>query len=201
MKSMIVAASLAVCLAYSDSNRLSPDEARGYAKACVAQVGDLGDAQIPVNPNPEKPCAVRGEGGGAMVIPDRKLTGEKVRGPIKGVVPLGQLWLRKWTVVAGGKPVPDDRLRIVTVNLDDKDRPMPLLLLGLRQKGKKGLELVGYARGTAPVLVVPLKDLGVIQEEPLVLEWSRGEKRIDSLTLNILGKYQAVIPITAQKTK
>jgi hypothetical protein len=131
-----------------------------------------------------------------MVIPDKKLSKEALRKAGKEVIPVGQLWLRKWTVVAGGKPVPDDKLRILTVNLDDKDRPMPLLLLGLRKKGDKDADLVVYAKDSEPLQVLALQKLDLIQDLPVELEWKRGEKDADTLTLNILGRYQAVLTVT-----
>jgi hypothetical protein len=115
----------------------------------------------------------------------------------KDVLPVGQLWLRKWTLVVDGKATPNDKLRIVTVNLDDKDRPMPFFLLGVR-KGKK-LELVIYAKDSEPLLVLPLKKLATLPKLPLELEWKRGEKDADFLTLNVLGKYQTVMTIAGQK--
>src|SRR5436309_5322102 len=111
----------AVCFAgfvglVSAQDRLPHDEARRYARACVEQLGSPSDAQVSTEVDPEKACAVRGEGGGAMAIPDRRLSHDKLARAGRDVVPLGQVWLRKWTVVAEGKPVPKDRLRIVTVN-------------------------------------------------------------------------------------
>jgi hypothetical protein len=37
-----------------------------------------------------------------------------------------------------------------------------------------------------------------VQERPLELEWQRGEKSVDSLTLTACGKYQAVLPVTRE---
>lgn len=181
----------------ADPNRLPQEEARGYAKLCVEQAANLTDAQVKTDVDAEKPCAVRGEGGGAMVIPEKGLLTDKLEKAGEGVVPVGQLWLRKWTPVADGKAVPNDRLRIVTVKVEDKDRPMPLLLLGVRH-ADKGLEMVAYAKESEPLLVLPLQKLEAGQELPLELEWRRGDKEADSLTLNILGKFQAVLPITRQ---
>jgi hypothetical protein len=177
-------------------DRLPQNEARRYARVCVEQLGDPGDTPIKTDVDPHKAVAVRGEGGGAMVIPDKTIAKEKLAKAGRDVLPVGQLWLRKWTVVVGGKAVPRDKLRIVTINVDDKDRPMPLLLLGVRQKGTKGLELVAYAKDTEPLLVVPLKKVAFVQEPPLDLQWERGEKNVDPLTLTLFGKYQAVLPIT-----
>jgi hypothetical protein len=179
-------------------DRLPQDEARRYAKVCVEQLGSLADAQIETDVDAEKAVAVRGEGGGAMVIPDKKLSKEKLAKAGKDVVPVGQVWLRKWTVVASGKPVAEGKLRVVTVKVDDKDRPMPLLLIGVRKKGEKDLELVAYGKDAEPVLAVPLKPVDFIQEQPVEMEWQRGEKEADSLTLTVLGKYQAVLPVTRQ---
>ena len=179
-------------------DRLPHDEARGYAKACAEQAATfLPDAQIKMDVDAEKPCAVRGEGGGAMVIPDKNLSPETLHQAGKDVSPVGQLWFRKWTVVADGKATPNDKLRIVTVNLDNQDRPMPLFLLGVRQA--KSLELVIYAKDSAPLLVLPLTKLETVQERPVALDWRRGDKGKDALVLSLLGKYQAELTIASQE--
>ena len=182
----------------SAQDRLPQGEAQRYAKVCVEQLGSLGDGQVAPEVDPAKACAVRGEGGGAMVIPDKRLSQHKLAKAGRDVLPVGQLWLRKWTVVADGKAVPRDRLRVVTINVDDKDRPMPLCLLGVRKKGDKDLELVAYAKDSEPILKLPLKAVEFVQELPLELEWQRGEKNVDSLTLTVLGKYQAVLLVTRE---
>lgn len=179
----------------SGQDRLPREDAQRYAKVCVEQLGSLGDAQIETAVDPEKAVGVKGEGGGAMAIPDKKLSTEKLGQVGRDVVPVGQLWLRKWTVVVDGKPVRPDRLRVVTLNVDDKNRPMPLLLLGVQKKGKD-LELVAYAKDTEPLLRLPLKTVEFVQELPLDLEWQRGENNVDPLTITVLGKYQAVVSIT-----
>lgn len=132
-------------VAQSDPNRLPQEEAKGYAKVCVEQT-NLTDAQIGMDVDADKPCAVRGEGGGAMLIPDKKLSAKAIQDAGKEVVPVGQLWLRKWRPAIDGKLAPDDKLRIMNIKIDEKGRPMPLLLLGMRKKSD-GLELVVYAKG------------------------------------------------------
>jgi hypothetical protein len=179
-------------------DRLPPDDAQRYAKVCVEQLGTLTDAPLSLDVDVEKPCAVRGEGGGAMIVPDKSLSKEKLAKLGQEVAPLGQLWLRKWTPVVAGKPIANDRLRIVTLKVDDKDRPMPLLLLGVRKKGEKDLELVGYARESEPILVLALKKTEFIQALPVELEWQRGDKNADALNLSVLGQYQAVLPIARE---
>lgn len=193
MTTMVAALAL-LFAAQSDPNRLPPEEAKGYAKLCVEQV-NLTDAQIGMAVDAEKPCAVRGEGGGAMLIPDKSVSVKLLQNTGKEIVPLGQLWLRKWRPAIDGKLVPDDKLRIVAIKIDDKDRPMPLLLLGVRKKDEKDLELVVYAKAIEPLMVLPMKPAQFVQELPVEVKWERGENTVDALTLTILGKYQAVVPV------
>lgn len=194
--------SVCLCLAlyvtaFSGEGRLSNEDARRYAKLCVEQTGSKSsNAQIKTDVDPEKAYAVQGEGGGAMAIPDKALTAEKLAKAGKDVVPVGQLWLRKWTLVIDGTPVPAKTLKIAKIDIDEKKRPMPLFLLGVRKSGEKGMELLVYAKGNEPLLVMPLKSIDYIPETPLELEWTRGEKQIDPLTMKILGKYQAEFAIT-----
>src|SRR5205085_473570 len=120
---------LVLGIACARQDRLPLDEARGYAKACVEQAAALlSDAPLKMELDPEKPCAVRGEGGGAMAVPDKNLSAETLAKAGKEVIPVGQLWFRKWTVVVDGQPAPNDKLRILTVRVDEKDRPMPVFL-------------------------------------------------------------------------
>jgi hypothetical protein len=183
----------------ADPNRLPQEDARAFAKVCVEKAAELTDLPLKTEVDAERPCAVRGEGGGAMVVPDKNLSADRLRKAGKEVVPIGQLWLRKWAPVLDGKAVPDDKLRIVTVRIEDKDRPMPLLLLGVRAKGDKGdLELVAYARESEPLLVLPLQKADAGEELPVELEWKRGDKGPDRLTITLLGKHQAILNIGPQ---
>ncbi len=167
--------------------RLPQKDAARYAKACVDQVA------IDMKVSPNKAVAVLGEGGGAMVIPAKGLSAKLELG--KKVTPIGQLWLRKWTLVVDGKPVPDKLLRIERPTLDDKERPMPVLLVGIRNKAGK-LEMVIHSKGQKPLHVMPLKKTELIQKFPVEMEWQRGESNVDKLPLTILGKYWADVRVT-----
>ncbi len=179
---------------FSDPNRLPQDDTLRYAKFCLDQLGQLNDVQLAMTVDLVQACAIRAEGGGAMVIPDQKLSAAALGQAGKELVPVGQLWLRKWTPALQGKVVPDDKLRIVTINIENKNRPMPLFFLGARQiQGK--MELVVFAKDAEPFLVLPLRKVASKQELPLAVAWDRGAKDIDDLTLTIVGQYQAVLTI------
>lgn len=196
MKYVLPALILSYGITQAQGNRLPLPEARRYAKACVEQLPPLTDAAIQTDVDVQKPCAETGEGGGAMIIPQKKLAKASLTAR-PAIQPLGQLWMRKWTLVANGKAVPDSQLRIIKPLVDEKERPMPFFLLGIRKKGGKN-ELLLYGKAEKPILVLPLKSVDYLQDLPLEIEWQRGEKQIDSLVLSIVGKYEVAIPITRQ---
>lgn len=178
-------------LAGAQQTRLPQEETRRYAKICAEQAV-IADPQIKIDVDPERACAERGEGGGAMVIPDKKLSAKIVAA--QQVIPVGQLWLRKWNLVVGDTPVAADRLRVMSINVDDKDRPMPLFLLGLRKQADKA-ELVIYGKDLEPLQSLPLEAMDIIPELPLEIEWKRGEKNVDLLTLKIAGKWHTAVHV------
>ena len=197
MKSLVCTLGLFLFFAAgSDESRLPKEEAQRYAKVCVEQADKSGGGPIKTIVDPEQACAVRGEGGGAMAVPDKMLTEQKLLKLQGEIVPVGQLWLRKWTLVVDGTPIAAKQLRIVKVKVDEQVRPMPLLLLGIRKTADKKMELLIYAKKGEPLLIVPLKSIEFVPETPLELEWARGDKQIDPLTLKILGRFQADLFIT-----
>ncbi len=189
---------LAVCLpitVWGQETRLPLKESQRYAELCVDHIGNPYGGQITTKVDPKKPCAELGEGGGAMVIPDAKLTKESIAKLGTDVIPVGQLWLRKWHYVVKGKTVSRNQVRKVTVLIDEKNRPMSLFLLGIR-KGNTAPELVIFGQKNEPLQILPLKKLDLIQELPLEMEWQRGDNQIDSLRLHILGRFQTVLHVT-----
>lgn len=196
MSSILVVAVVLMGVGQHES-QLPLEASKRYAAVCVEKLGPLGDAQFETIVDVEKPCAVQGEGGGAMVIPDKKLSAKALVKLGKDEVPVGQLWLRKWTVAHKGKGLGPDRLRMASIEIDEKARPMALFLLAVRKKGKNA-ELLLYSSEPDPVLVVELEAINPAHKLPVELEWKRGDKDIDPMTINIVEKYRGVIPITRQ---
>jgi hypothetical protein len=56
-----------------------------------------------------------------------------------------------------------------------------------------------YGKGAEPIQVLTLTKVETSPALPLELDWSRGDKEIDNLTLNVLGKYQARLKIGRQE--
>lgn len=184
---------VATC-SFAQETRLPRDETVRYAKLCVEQA-DLSDAPVPTRPDPEKACAEKGEGGGAMVIPDRDLAKLLVS---QRETPVGQLWLRKWTLADEKRAVPKKSMRVLTLNIDDKARPMPVCLLSVRKSASGDLQLLVYGKDLEPLQSLPLKRVEFEQDLPVIIEWQRGERSIDQLLVRILGRYETMLFVTRQ---
>jgi hypothetical protein len=178
--------------------RLPLENAQRFAKLFVEQAAKLTDAQVKTDVDAEKPCCITKGEPGAMIIPDKNLSADALAKAGKDVTPLGQLWMRKLTPVVDGKPVPGDKLRIVTVTVKNADEPMVLCLAGVRKKGD-GLELVLYAKDKEPLLTVPLEKVETKQELPVELDGKKGDNDTGVLILSVLGKYQAKVPFGHQE--
>lgn len=176
--------------------RVDQETARKYAQILTASA-KLENAPLKFDVDADKPFALRKDELGAMVIPDKLLTADLLTKAANDAVPVAHLWMRKLTVVVKDQPAGNDRLRIVTVRADDQEHDLPLFLLGARKKGND-LELVIFTQGKEPLLQVPLRKMDGNQELPIEME-GRGENGRGTLTLNVLGKYRAEIPLAAQE--
>lgn len=198
MKSLITLA-LSLCLPHSASaqdTRLPQKLAQGYAKACVEQV-TIANPQLTMKANPALPCAEQGEGGGAMLIPAKELSAKLFASAKAGtIIPVGQIWLRKWILAVDGKALAKEKQRLVRPVLDEKERPMSLYLLGARKTTKGKWELLIYGTETKPVQILPLKSVEYVQKLPVEIQWERGEKATDKLVLTLFGRQETVVEIT-----
>jgi hypothetical protein len=179
--------------------RIPPETAQKYARHMVEHAAKQQNLQLKVDADPERPFGLKHEEVGAMVIPDKKLSEDALKNAGRDTLPVAQLWVRKLTLVVKDQPLPNDRLRIVTVTAEGEDHPLPLFLLGVRKKAGNDLELVVYGPEKEPLLSLPLQKVDIRQELPFELEGKRGDNDRGVLTLNILGKYQARLDMAKQE--
>lgn len=132
---------------------------------------------------------------GALVLPETKLGGATFDNAGSGVIPLGQLWLRKLTPMVNGSPAEASDLRIVSVFKDGESHRTPLCLLGARKTADGGWELLVFGKGKEPLLRTPLIRKAGEQAMPIEL---RGERDYDSgkIVLKVVGRFEATIPVT-----
>ena len=177
--------------------RIEPEQARKYARLFVEQSAKVPHLQLKIDADPDQPFGLKDEEMGAMVISQKSLTLDALKKAGNDVMPLGQLWLRNLTIVVKDEALPNDKLRIVTITANGQDHSLPLFLLGLRNKGNN-LELVVYGPGKEPLLTAPLQKATSTHELPLELDGEKGSNNRGTLTIKVLGQYQAQLTLAKQ---
>lgn len=199
MKRLVAVICLMLVIHSGTAQEVVPsEEAQKMAALLLKQTAKLDNLQFKAELDATKAFALKKEQVGALVIPSKKLSEEVLKKTGDKVTPVGQLWFRKLTVISKDQPIPNEKLRIVTITVRDEEHPVPLFLLGVRKKGSAALELVFFAKEKEPLLCVPLKKVEVKQDLPVEME-GKGEDQKGTLTLNILGKYQASISVAYQE--
>lgn len=197
----LLGATLTVLLCVSvglAQERIPQDQAVKYGGFMKDATAKLADLPVKTDPDPEKAFGMKKDDLGALVMPDRQLTAERLSAATIKVMPLGQLWTRNITICTSGTPLPNDKIRIVGLNADGQEHPLPLFLLGLRKKEGK-LELLIYAKDKEPALIVPLEESSTQQEFPIQFESRDEGNDRGGITLSILGKYKANFQLAKQQ--
>jgi peroxiredoxin len=147
----------------------------------------------------DKPAAVSSETFGkkalALVLPARKLSRDLLEKASAEPRPLGQLWLLDLLPLAGDKEIARDKLRLIQF-LPGKPG-MPLAFLAVSAQPGKQPDLLLYGKDKEPMLRLPLQKASLQQELPLELELATDGEPI--LYINILGRYQATLRLSARK--
>ncbi|MFO0957454.1 MAG: hypothetical protein U0800_08295 [Isosphaeraceae bacterium] len=174
--------------------RIPTEQAQQIAK--VLQTHSDKESNLPVKAevDSDKPFGVRHEEFGAMAVPDKKLTAEVISKADKDVAPVGHFWMKKLKPVVDGKPAATDKLRNVSVDVDNNTINLTFYLLGVR-KGEKGdPELVIYGSGKEPLAVRPLEKAEASQTYPIEID-GREDGDAGLLTLMIAGKYKTTLRV------
>ena len=195
MKTLLaLAASLTLAAAvFADEIQATPlDEAQKAAHKIAASLPALADAPVVIDADLDKPHLIKGSRGGAMIIPDKKLTAETLAAAGETPVPVGQLWMLKATVAENGRAVAADKTRRIVVEDGDKEIPLQFFLLGAAKNAQGTLDLIVFSKDKAPLLHVPLeKSTGASQQLPAELSGKKNDEDSATLTLRFAGQYQA----------
>lgn len=178
---------------------ITQEELAKIVPHALARVADFDNLPIKVDADGDKPFGMKIKDYAAAIIPDKALTKESLAKVGKDIIPVGQLWLSKLSPAVKEATTPNAKLRLVTLNIKDVDHKLPLLLLGVRQQGENGLELIIYAKAKEPLLTLPLKLSGTTQNYPLEINMREGTTTLGVIEINILGAYQAVLPVGEQE--
>jgi hypothetical protein len=175
---------------------LERKEALKYAFFLSLDLKRLQGTPIPTDVDVKRVVAMREGNYGALVLPEAKLSAEAITKARENVLPVGQLWLHRLTPLHDGEPVAGGKLRLFTIQTDSQEGEAAQCALGIKANGSGELELLVFGKDKNPVAKVPLKKVESQQESPIGIEAERRSDDTGSITLKILGRYEARIPVT-----
>jgi len=176
--------------------RVPQEEARALAKIISLAAAGI-ERPLDVVGDTDKPYAKRKDEYGAMFLPDKKLSAQRLAGAGKALVPVGILWTHQLAPVAGGKVVSSKKLQGLAVTLKEEKVTLTVCFLAARKK-PKGLELVVLSRDRTPLVVLPLEKAEAKQELPLeFLATIEGNDRA-ILKVSLLGTYKTTLTLGVQ---
>jgi hypothetical protein len=197
MKRLIITLSVLVLTATAMAQEHLPrQEALKYAFLVSVDLKNLQGTPIPTDVDVKRAVAMRDGDYGALVLPEAKLSVTAVANAGASVVPLGQLWLHRLTPMKDGSGIPEDSLRLVTVEAGQETGTAVQCALGVKGNGSGGLELLLYGKGQEPVLSVPLRQAESSNDAPISMDAERTGDEGGRIILRILGRYRASIPVT-----
>ena len=196
MKPVIISLTLLAGLqVISAQEKLPQEEALKYATALSADPKLLAGTPIATDVDTSKPVALREGEFGGMILPQKNLKVEDLAPAGKAVVPIGQLWLRNLTPVLDGSGISQDKLLLAAVTRRGEEITLPKCALGVRRNDAGVLELLVFGKDKEPLLKLPLKSIDVRQELPIDATAARTSDE-GSITVKILGKYEAKVTVT-----
>lgn len=198
MKKTLIALSLVATLhAALAQEYLSREETLKYAFFASLDLRQLTGTPLPTDVDVKRAVAMRDGDYGAMVLPEAKLAPEAIDKAGQAPVAVGQLWLHRLTPMRDGWAIPADELRLAAVTHDEGTTSVPQCTLAVRRTSSGQLELAVLGRTKQALLAVPLKPIEAKPNaEPIEMAASREADDSGRITLRILGRYEARVPVT-----
>ena len=191
---LLLASGFPACLA---QEKIAAEKLLAISHKLIASLGGPMDAPVKIDPDPEKSDGFTAHEAGAVVVPDKNLSSAALEKAGAKTIPLGHLFFKDLAPIKEGKAAPADQLRTLTITARDQEYRITNLMLGLRKREDQW-ELAVYGKQDTPLLQLPLKKLDR-EKQDLPVELS-GEKQDDNtglLSLAILGRYKATLPVKA----
>jgi len=180
----------------SAQERVPTEQAQQIAKILTQAAEKQADLPLKLEPDTDKPFAVKQEQFGAMAIPAKGLGADTIAKAEKEVVPIGQFWMRGLIPTIDGAPAPASKLRTVTIDIEENKAEVTFYQLGVRKGEKGNLELVVYGAGKEPLVTKTLEKADSAQSYPIELEGREDENNTGLITLFIAGKYRTTIRVS-----
>ncbi|MBI1916161.1 MAG: hypothetical protein HYS12_15720 [Planctomycetes bacterium] len=196
MKKFIVPLALLLLAGPARAQERIPDEeARNIARQLIEAAKKV-KAPVAIDVDADKPYGKHKDEYGAMVLPDKNLSAERLAKAGKDeIVPIGQFWMRSLAPAVDGKVVPSKNLQMLTVTHNDKEYSLVLCYLGVRKGPKDALELVVLSKDKTPLLKAPLEKTDEKQELPVEFTASIEGNDRAHLKMSLLGRYRAKVTL------
>jgi len=195
---LLTAAALATTSAFAQE-LMSQEEALKAAKLLIESAATQSDLQFKTSPLSDKTRGIKAGDVGLIVIPDARLTSDALAKAGKEMVPVGQLWTRVATAAKDNRVTPNSKLRLVEVTAGDQKLRLQFYLLGVQRTDKDKLELVLFGKDKEALLKLPLDKADASAEFPIELSGRKTGDESGVLTLTILGKHKAELPLLKQE--
>lgn len=155
------------------------------------------NSPIPSDADVKRAVGVRSGEYVGLIVPECKLSAESFDNIGNKIIPVGQVWFHKITFLKDGEPTGLDKMQICPFTYRDTETKVALCLLGVKKKDNGDLELLVYGKEKTPLIVLPLKKAETKQEFPIEAD-AEISGSYATVTLKIVGKYQANFQVTEQ---
>jgi hypothetical protein len=198
--SLVVGLAVSLCAARGahaqDLQPVPDDQAKPIVEILAKEVGKVNDAQIKVEVEVDKTVVLFGGAEmGIAFMPHKGLSEESVKKSDKDVAPLGVMLLYHLTPVVDNKPVPKEKLRTLSVMIDNETIEVPVFYVGVKTETDGKRNLVIYGKDKDPLVKVALNDLETKGERPVVIEAKGVANGEGTLFVNVLKKFQSLVPL------
>jgi hypothetical protein len=174
------------------------DEAQRGARIVTDALGTVSDAPFKLEVDVSKPQAIKAGRVGLMVIPGKDFTSASLEKIGSDIIPLGQLWTLNVSLGKEGQATPKEDLRFLTVSEGDRTENVQLYYLGVSKNSEGKLDLTVFAKGSEPLLKLPLTK-GLSSEPsqlfPIEITGKKEDDNTGILSLDIIGGYHVDLTV------
>ena len=197
MKTIQILTLLSLAVASFAQETAPLEEARKIALKLESSLGTVSDAQVAIDPDTDRPTAVRAGDAGVMLVPDKKLSAANFTGAGAEITPVGQLWCYNVVLLDQGNRLAAEKLRYVTIANDGKEVDVQLFLLGVAKSSSGTPELVVFGRDKEALLRLPIIEAaGEKADVPFAVTVQKTGETTGTATIVVLGNYRFVMTVT-----
>jgi len=174
------------------------EETREGARKANVAIASEKEMPLRIDPDLEKPVAVRGGGVGLMIVPDKRFTAAQLGALGADLLPVAQFWSRNASVQVNGEGAKREQVRVIGIDDGFKKVDVELYLIGAKKNENGAVELLLFGKGREPILRLPIANgapTGTAQALPIELAGRKTGDDSGVLTLRFAGGKSADITL------